>query len=105
MNIEYIILYMINRKGTVSSSHFFHQLFTRLGIFNSIEDTLEKMANKKLLTIEGYFDNTGLMKNITITDDGKAILLKQDMKDVFIQIRNEFGDSETLQMFSQSIKT
>jgi hypothetical protein len=74
-----------------------------LGIFQSIEDMLKNLIAKKLIITEGYFDNTGVMKNIAITDEGKTILQKQDMKDVFIQIRNEFGDSDTFESPSQGI--
>lgn len=47
---------LIKQKGNIDSSYFFNQIFTRLGIFNSVHDVIDDLSKEGLIMSDGYFD-------------------------------------------------
>lgn len=95
--VDVLTLAALKRKKEVSSSYFFHQLFISIGIFMSIEDLLLRLESNSLLRHDGYFDTTsGLLKNISITDEGIDFVDKNDLTVVARMLTERYGDNELI---------
>lgn len=89
--IKTLVLVLINRKKEVDSSYFFNQIFTRLGIFNSVQDTINELNDNELIVHDGYFDgNSGFFRNISLSNKGKQYIQSQNTTDLYNLMDSEF---------------
>ena len=100
---EMLTLTLIDKKQTVESSYFFHQLYTRLGIFEPINSIIRGLVDKTYITHDGDFgENSGLIKNIKITDQGTHYLERTLTEKAISKMEIEFDNFATVKEAVQS---
>ena len=92
-DIDFITLVIIYKKKKISSSYFFHQILTYIGIPSSIHDVLVSLEKKDLIKSEGYFDDTSkLIKNISLTMAGEKVLQEDFTKEKRDNIKEYYNN-------------
>jgi len=92
-DIDFITLVIIYKKKKISSSYFFHQILTYIGIPDSIHDVLVSLEKKDLIKSEGYFDDTSkLIKNISLTMAGEKVLQEDFTKEKKDNIKEYYNN-------------
>lgn len=95
--IKFILLSIIDKKGTVASSYFLNQLLPTIGIIESTEQLMRAYKVEGLITDEGYFDDhTGLIKNVSLSQAGKDFLLENRSVITPDVIRQQLGEHDLL---------
>ena len=92
-DIDFITLVIIYKKKKISSSYFFYQILTYIGIFDSIHDVLVSLEKKDLIKSQGYFDDTSkLIKNISLTMAGEKVLQEDFTKEKRDNIKEYYNN-------------
>ena len=93
-DIDFITLVIIYKKKKISSSYFFHQILTYIGIIpDSIHHVLVSLEKKDLIKSEGYFDDTSkLIKNISLTMAGEKVLQEDFTKEKIDNIKEYYNN-------------
>jgi hypothetical protein len=72
--VRLLFLSILKKEGKIVSSYYFHHLFTTLlGIINEVVSLIEIMTKEDLITHQGRYDNSGLYKDLQITNKGVVI--------------------------------
>lgn len=94
---ELLILSTVKRKGTVSSSYFFSQIFSVLGVDIPLIGLINNLTDQSLIIHEGRFEGTsGLIKNISLTERGIDFVTTHPIQDYTSHYKSSFGHSELL---------
>ena len=92
-DIDFITLVIIYKKKKISSSYFFHQILTYIGVPDSIHNVLVSLEKKDLIKSEGYFDDTSkLIKNISLTMAGEKVLQEDFTKEKRDNIKEYYNN-------------
>ena len=94
LEIQFILLFLKNKK-IISSSYLLNQIFTRFGVFSSVENALLNLEQKKLIATGGFFEGTsGLIKNIKITEEGISYINSFEENNLISKMEAEFSNFE-----------
>jgi hypothetical protein len=95
--IKLLTIYLVSRRQIVDSSYFFHQIFTKLGIFVSVEKLIKEYSSDKFLRFQEEFDNnSGFIRNISLDLNGIELLKKQPIENYLEEMNECFDNFEFL---------
>ncbi|WP_299248059.1 hypothetical protein [uncultured Aquimarina sp.] len=93
IKIKKLVLFLIKQKGNIDSSYFFNQIFTRLGIFDSVHEIIDGLSKEDLIIHKGYFDDNGkLFKNISLTKKGEDEVQNSNLIEEYDVMESEFDN-------------
>lgn len=92
-----LTIYLVSKLGAVNSSYFFHQLFTKLGIFVSAEKLIKEYSNDKFLRFQEELDNnSGFIRNISLDLNGEKLLQEHPIENYLEEMNECFDNFEFL---------
>lgn len=92
-----LILLLLQDSQVINTSYLLHQIFTRLGIFLSVEELILEMEKEQLIKTDGYFEgNSKLIKNIQITEKGLEYISNNNKAKILSDMESKFSNFDSI---------